>query len=106
MGALNDDLLGFYRDAVDKHLETQGAMSDGVLTEEDVEALVGEQTRACADVGLRAVKRSDLVKEILGQTTSAGAKPHQASNHSNTSNGVKIEKKRSWRELSDDASQT
>ena len=66
-------------------------MSDDALTAEDGEALIEQQTQACADVGLQAIKRSDLVREMLGENSSQPANP--------SGSGVKIEKKRSWREL-------
>ena len=61
--ALHDDLLGLYREAVEGHLQALGAMTDIELTEEDRQALIDEQTQACADIGLQAIKRSDLVRE-------------------------------------------
>ena len=35
------------------------AMSDSALTAEDRQTLIDQQTQACADVGLQAIKRSD-----------------------------------------------
>ena len=60
--ALHDDLLGLYRDGIEGHLQSIGVVSDDALTAEDRQALIDEQTQACADVGLQAIKRSDLVR--------------------------------------------
>ncbi len=100
VNTLHNDLLDLYRVAVEGLLQALGAMTDTELTEENRQALIEEQTQACADVGLQAIKRSDLVREMLGENTS------QPSNHSGSSNGVKIEKKRSWRELRGNAYRT
>ena len=98
--SLHDDLLGLYREAVEGHLQALGAMSDDVLTEEARQALIDEQTQACADVGLQAIKRSDLVREMLSGDVS------QAVTQDGSGDGVKIEKKRSWRELRGNAYRT
>ena len=95
--ALHDDLLGLYREAVEGHLQALGAMTDIELTEEDRQALIDEQTQACADIGLQAIKRSDLVREMLGGDVS------QAVTQDGSGDGIKIEKKRSWRELRDES---
>ena len=95
--ALHNDLLDLYRDAVEGHLQALGAMTDIEFTEEDRQALIDEQTQACADIGLQAIKRSDLVREMLGGDVS------QAVTQDGSGDGIKIEKKRSWRELRDES---
>ena len=97
MNTLHNDLLDLYRDAVEGHLQALGAMTDTELTEENRQALSDEQTQACADIGLQAIKRSDLVREMLGGDVS------QAVTQDGSAAGVKIEKKRSWRELRDES---
>jgi len=61
--ALHDDLMPLYREAVEAHLESLGAMSDEQLNDDERRILVLEQTLVCAEVGLQALKRSHLVEE-------------------------------------------
>ncbi|NKC10922.1 MAG: hypothetical protein GKR94_01570 [Gammaproteobacteria bacterium] len=68
-------------------------MSDEQLRDDDRQALIAQQTQACADVGLEALKRSDLVREMLSGDAS------QPTATTGASAGIKIEKKHSWREL-------